>query len=425
MTPQKHLRWTVGRKLAAGFAAVCAIFVIALVVTLHFQSVAETEWEDAMAWDNLVQHATDQLRSTQAQMASQALYVATGERRYRAEWNTAAVAAESAHKALVRGNDPELKSLSDGALAADLRHDAGVKTRLFPAMERGDHAAAVVALRHADVDVRVPLAASAKILKLIDDRQSASITLARSGGSTAKWTGIVAALLGLLAAAGIAVFISRGVTRPLRAVLDRLRDLRTDAIDGLGAGMTAMAAGDHTAQVNVTITAIDDPPADEIGDVARAVNEILESTLQSVVAYDAVRDALRDALGDQSILGELDTKMGSIDKSCLSSLGDGLTALRDGDLTVDSESVTTAIDARNGASIGSLGGTFNSMLGKTQGSIGLFNETRASLATMIQQISSTSTAVSDTSQRVALTSDETGNAIGEIARAIGDVASGA
>jgi len=425
MTPLTNLRWTVGRKLAAGFGAVCAIFLVALVVTLHFQGVAETEWEEALAWDGLVEHATDQLRSTQTQMATQALYVATGERRYRAEWTSATLAGERAHTALLRGDDSELKRLSDGAVAADRRHDAGVNERLFPAMDRGDHAAAVAALRQADADVRVPLTASAKILRLINARQAASVSRARAGGSTAKWTGIVAALLGLLVAAGIAAFISRGVTRPLRAVLDRLRDLRTDAIDGLGTGMTAMAAGDHTAQVNVTITAIDDPPADEIGDVARAVNDILESTQQSITAYDAVRDALRDALGDQSILNELDDRMHKINGNCLTELERGLTALRNGDLTVSVVASTTPIAGEAGASIGSLGGTFNSMLTKAQGGIGLYNETREELATMIQQISSTSTSVSDTSQRVALTSDETGNAIGEIARAIGDVASGA
>jgi methyl-accepting chemotaxis protein len=358
-------------------------------------------------------------------MAEQALYVATGARAHRDAWNRAVEIAEGATASVERLGDPEITKLSASAMAADRKHDAAVRERLFPAVQRGDRAAAVAALRQADTYVRVPLAAATKIQGIVEVREEADENAAHAASATAKRVGIIAALLGLLAAALIATLITRGVTGPVRAVASRLRELRESAIDQLGSGLTAMAGGDLTYRVDLDIATIDGAPADEIGDAARAANGIIESTQQSVLAYNTAREALRAALGDQSILEDLDGRLQAINGNCLAELERGLTAMRDGDLTVSAVASTRPVEAAAGVSIGSLGETFNSMLGKAQGGIGLYNETRSSLATMIQQISSTSTAVSDTSQRVALTSDETGNAIGEIARAVGDVASGA
>ena len=422
MTSRTNIHWTVGRKLAAGFGAVCAIFVVAIVVTLSLSTSAESAWENAMSWHESIDASAEQLRGTQLQMASQALYVATGNRRYRADWNTGVETAEKAAKVIEGLGDPEIEKISADATAADRKHDASVRQRLFPAMDRGDRAAAVAALRQADGFVRVPLGAAEKTQKVIAERQAADEADARAAGANAERAGIIAALLGLLVAGGIATLITRGVTRPLRAVVARLQELREHAVDELGNGMTAMARGDLTHGVEVHIALIEDTPADEIGDVARAVNGILESTEQSVVAYNGVREELRAALGDQSILQVLDGRMQAMNDNCVSDLQRGLGAMRDGDLTYTATPSTAKIA---GASIGTLGDTFNSLLTRLQAALELYGETRGELATMIGQISSTSSSVNDASQRVAMTSDETGNAIGEIARAVGDVASGA
>jgi methyl-accepting chemotaxis protein len=425
MSSRTNFHWTVGRKLAVGFGAVCAIFVVAIVVTLTLLSRSQDNWVSAGAWDAAVAAAVQQNAGVQLQLASQGLYVATGDRRYRADWNRGGTMADEAAKVLADVRDPEVPRIAADAKAADERAEAVVRQRLFPAVERGDHAAAVAALRQADRLVRVPLGAGAKIEEIVSAHQEASDVSALAAGVDARRAGIIATLLGLLAAAGIATFITRRLTRPLRAAVERLRELRAGGVDELGSGMTAMAAGDLTRRVNIDIRPIDDASGDEIGDVARAVNAILESTLHSVAAYNLAREELCAALGDHSILQDLDARLQSMNLDCLSELERGLGAMRSGDLTVCVASSTTGIEGAGGASIGTLGDTFNGLLAKTQAGLDLYNETRAELASMIQQISVTSSAVSDASQRVALTSDEAGNAISEVARAFGDVASGA
>ena len=207
-------------------------------------------------------------------------------------------------------------------------------------------------------------------------------------------------------------------------------DQRLESLDGhcltnLGKGLDAMMAGDLTFDVQPVTEPLVTSREMSLGSLGETFNSMLAKAQAGLGGYNTVRETMRAALGDHSILADLDVKMASIDKNCLVSLGEGLTALRNGDLTVEAHPVTTSIESATGAQIGTLGETFNSMLLKAQGGLGLYNETRAELATMIQQIAATSTAVSDASQRVALTSGETGNAIGEIARAVGDVASGA
>jgi methyl-accepting chemotaxis protein len=425
MTSLTNFHWTVGRKLAAGFGAVCAIFLVAIFVSLSLSSASQNDWHNATSWDKSVNASAEQVRGTQVQMASQALYVATGDRRYRADWNRGVAIAEAGAKIIESLGDPQLKTISQDATAADRKHDASVRQRLFPAMDRGDHAAAVAALRQADSFVRVPLGAAQKTQKVIAERQAADERKARTSSADAKRVGIIAAILGLLVAAGVATFITRAVARPLRAAVARVRQLREGAVAGLGSGMAAMAKGDLTQRVDTSVEPIEALGSDEIGDLGRAINELLEDTGKSVVAYNEVREEFRSAVGDESILGALDSRMQAINQNCLASLSDGLTALRGGDLTITAEASTKVIESTNGHTIGTLGETFNSMLGKIRESLELYNMTRIELATMIEQIATTSSSVSDASQRVALTSDETGNAIGEIARAVGDVASGA
>src|SRR3954447_10585109 len=134
---------SIGNKLAAAFGAVCAIFVVAIVVTLSLSSSAQRAWQNAMSWDSSIDASAEQIRGTQLQMASQALYTATGERRYRADWNRGVAIAENGAKRIERLGDPELRKISGDATAADRKHDASVHRHLFPAMDRGDHAAAV------------------------------------------------------------------------------------------------------------------------------------------------------------------------------------------------------------------------------------------------------------------------------------------
>ena len=197
----RRFTWTVGRRLAAGFAAVTAIFVVALAVALSLSASAGSEWRSAIAWDRAVTGATTQLRGTQQQMAAQALYVATGAPRYKAEWEAGVALSDSGAGAVDALHDPVIGKIAATANAADHRHDDAVNKHLFPAVARRDHGAALAALRQADAFVRVPLAAQSKIAAYVTEKRAANVARAKAAERNALTAGVIAGLVGTLLAA--------------------------------------------------------------------------------------------------------------------------------------------------------------------------------------------------------------------------------
>jgi methyl-accepting chemotaxis protein len=119
---------------------------------------------------------------------------------------------------------------------------------------------------------------------------------------------------------------------------------------------------------------------------------------------------------DAAAVTMLRQRLQSLDDHCLVSLGDGLEAMTRGDLTRAAQPVTEPIAADDGRRIGSLGETFNTMLGRAQGGLGAYNTMREQLAAMIAEIGSTSTAVAGASEQISSTAAQTGAAVQEIAR---------
>ena len=115
--------------------------------------------------------------------------------------------------------------------------------------------------------------------------------------SLATWTVAIVALVAALLAAAFAFLVSRGITRGLRPVLDRLTTLSTRCAADLKAGLEAMATGDLTVAVTPVTPTIERTGADEIGQTAEAVNAIRDATRASVHAYNRMRAELSTLVG--------------------------------------------------------------------------------------------------------------------------------
>src|SRR5258708_39989763 len=78
----------VARKLYVAFAGVALLFGAALAATLVLGSSAQNAWRHAQTWTHAVDGIDLQIEGTRQQLAAQALYVATFEPKYKAEWLT-------------------------------------------------------------------------------------------------------------------------------------------------------------------------------------------------------------------------------------------------------------------------------------------------------------------------------------------------
>jgi methyl-accepting chemotaxis protein len=74
----------------------------------------------------------------------------------------------------------------------------------------------------------------------------------------------------------------------------------------------------------------------------------------------------------------LGTRLRSLDH-CLQGLGDGLTAVADGDLTHEVQPVTTPVEVRAKDELAQQSETFNEMLAKAQGGLQAYNDMRDQL----------------------------------------------
>jgi methyl-accepting chemotaxis protein len=297
---EDFVKLTLSKKLYGGFGAVALTFLIALVATLALNGKAQNQWKKADTASAATAGAAEQIRGIQTQMTAQSLYAATGNAKYKAEFERGVAIGTKGSAIVNKYGDSTVKKISAGAEAADQQHDKNVNERLFPAVARHDQAETLSALRKVDGLVRVGLGAALKIQdhnQQLHDDQKAS---AQSASATAQKVAIIAALLAVLLAAAIGFVIARGIKRGVDVVLERLTMLQDNCATDLRVGLEGMADGDLTNRITPVTPLIENPGPDEIGDVARAVNGIRDRTVASVEAFNAMAESLGGLIGNVS-----------------------------------------------------------------------------------------------------------------------------
>src|SRR4051812_4332773 len=311
---------SVSRKLYFSFAGVSAVFSAALVATLLLGSSAQKEWHKAQAWNKAVAGIALQIEGSRQQLAAQALYVATFDPKFKAEW-LAGVDKSDKGSAVVKGiGDPIIAKISAEANTADHLHDKTVNEVLFPAVAKGDHPGAVAALVKANRYVRVPLAGQLKVQLRIDELRDKDVKKAEGLESQAQLVGLVLALVALLLAGLLAVIISRAISRPLGKIkaaaetaasgdLTVTVDIDSkDEIGVLAASFQAMVESVRTIVTNVTATAGSIAGASQqmaatsgeagqaVGEIAKAINDVASGAERQVRIVEDARGVTEEML---------------------------------------------------------------------------------------------------------------------------------
>ena len=252
--------WSLGRKLGTGFGITVAIFLIALGITLFYSASAQSTWRNTLHWQIAEKGIAMQIRSTQIQMTEQSLLVATWDPDHIQAWEGGVTLGDQGAKMVATVHDPIINRISTAASAADHNHDKTVHTLLFPAFRANDHAAARAALIKADHFVRVPYNALLQIQSRIDQLRDADVRGAESSASSARLLGIIAALVGALVAAGVAVVIIRSVRRPIAELME---------------------VSERAAKGDLTVRS-DNTGSDELGRLGSAFNAMIENLSELV-----------------------------------------------------------------------------------------------------------------------------------------------
>jgi methyl-accepting chemotaxis protein len=101
-----------------------------------------------------------------------------------------------------------------------------------------------------------------------------------------------------LAAVAVAVAVTRSVTRPVRALGDRMTSLEGNCLTDLAVGLDAVSQGDLTIGVEPGTAPIEVTGSDELGRLSATFNGMLEKARSSIESYNAMRSGLGEAIAE-------------------------------------------------------------------------------------------------------------------------------
>ncbi|RKQ87335.1 methyl-accepting chemotaxis protein [Solirubrobacter pauli] len=124
------------------------------------------------------------------------------------------------------------------------------------------------------------------------------MSAAHAADASGKRLILIIAILAVLAAIGLAVWVTRSVTRPVRALDCRLTSLNDNCLSDLATAMDRMSEGDLTFPITPVTTPIDVTSTDELGRLSTTFNGMLAKAQHSIAGYEAMRGQLGEVIAE-------------------------------------------------------------------------------------------------------------------------------
>ena len=174
----------------------------------------------------------------------------------------------------------------------------------------------------------------------------------QSNYSSARTLGLILLVLALVIGAAVAFTLSRSITRVVDAVLLRINSLKDNCITFVQEGLAAFADGDLTRSYAPVTSHIDNPSGDELGQIATAINGIIDKTVETLAAYNRSAQTLREVVGQVTVtagdVGSSSSQMASTSQETGRATGEIATAV--GDVALGAErQVALVVAARRSA----------------------------------------------------------------------------
>jgi methyl-accepting chemotaxis protein len=139
-------------------------------------------------------------------------------------------------------------------------------------------------------------AAGDKLIAAADQLADESVAEAEATATSGTRLIEIIFIVAVLVAAALAVWVVRSVTRPVRALADRMNSLNDNCLSDLSVSLDAVAQGDLTNDVVPVTTPIEIEATDELGRLSMTFNGMLEKAQHSIGAYNAMRAQLSGVL---------------------------------------------------------------------------------------------------------------------------------
>jgi methyl-accepting chemotaxis protein len=291
-------------KLLAGFALPVALLVVIAIVATTSMSSLHTKTEQAHTGAVLDEQIMSMEIATldAVNLEKEAVIERTTDGLHE-ELKAAFVANDGdafreAHAEAYKLGTPEMRAALDDSKPKGLAVEATV-AKTLELVDAGQYEAAA---ENHETKTEPAIDEFVKANQAVEEKAEAYSEAATVGAKSAQDNGtraiVIVAIIAALAAAGVGFLLARKIKATVVSVLERIESLRTNDATELASGLDAMAAGDLTYPVESVTPAIENPGADEIGQIARAVNGLRETVAGSVDSYTAMTEKLRGLIGN-------------------------------------------------------------------------------------------------------------------------------
>ncbi|QEC49174.1 methyl-accepting chemotaxis protein [Baekduia soli] len=296
------IRLTVGRRLAAGFGTVIALMLVALAVadsgTSRLRADTKAVGLEIVPAVRMLGETTTGIRQFRVAQLERVNTVGPADQKAAEQELTSTAATVDSLLARLRTLPA---SPAERAAAARTAADWATYRRgsgpFLAALQRGPQAGFDLLTGTAD-GTYDKLTTDIKAWSTTTQaRGDARVASSAHDATTTRVRMMLALLAAVLVALLANVLVGRSIRRAVREVLDRLSSLRDHCAEDLTRGLRAFAEGDLTQEVVPVTPPIERPGSDEVGDVARATNEIRERFLAMIASYNASREALATLVG--------------------------------------------------------------------------------------------------------------------------------
>jgi methyl-accepting chemotaxis protein len=135
------------------------------------------------------------------------------------------------------------------------------------------------------------------VQKAMTAQSEAKVGDATAAASSDQRTILIIAIVAALAGIVAALVVTRSVTRPVRLVGARLQELTDGGLQELDGGLKALAQGDLTIRASSHTEPIHSTAGDELGDLSRTFDEMLERAGGAIASYEETRTGLGTMIG--------------------------------------------------------------------------------------------------------------------------------
>jgi methyl-accepting chemotaxis protein len=142
--------------------------------------------------------------------------------------------------------------------------------------------------------------AGARTQSALDADAAADADAAGATADSGKRTIVLVALAALLVAIGLAVWITRSVTRPVALIGERMCSLDEHCLQDLTRALNELADGDLTREVVPVTEPVTGLGDDELGRLAATFNSMAVKAERSIAGYTEMRTQLGGLIGDVS-----------------------------------------------------------------------------------------------------------------------------